>query len=281
VLDERGQSVGAVLTVRDVTEQRAREEERERLLSERDRAVTELEQAMRSRSRFYASMSHELRTPINAIIGYNDLLRSGVYGDVPDEQQVALDRVSRAAGHLLELINDVLDLSKLEAGKLTIQPEPVLISDVISDLRATMQPLADEHGAELRIAVENACERTFMTDPRRLRQILMNLLSNAIRYGEGSPVDMRCDLPGDRLVVEVEDRGPGIPADRLEQIFDEFVQLGSHQRGGTGLGLPIARALARQLGGDIAARSQEGSGSTFTLDLAEMSPAEPGAEEGA
>jgi PAS domain S-box-containing protein len=266
VVEASGEAVGAVLTVRDVSEQRRREAEREKLLEERDRALDELKEAMRHRSRFYASMSHELRTPINAIIGYNELLMEGVYGPLPESQRAALERAGRAARHLLELVNDVLDLSKIEAGKITIQMEPVAIEALVGDLSATMEPLARTHGVDIRFHFGEGCDRTVDTDPRRLRQILMNLISNAIRYGEGEPVDVRCEAAGG-VRISVQDRGPGIERDRLGDIFEEFVQLANTENGGTGLGLAIARALARSMGGDVTADSTPGEGSTFIVEL--------------
>jgi PAS domain S-box-containing protein len=266
VVDVEGRRVGAVLTVRDVTEQRRREAEREQALEERDRALDELRNAMRHRSRFYASMSHELRTPINAIIGYNELLAEEVYGEVPAEQRAALERVGRAARHLLDLVNDVLDLSKIEAGKLQIEREPVQIGALVRDLAATMEPLARSYDVELRFDIDAACDATFDTDPRRLRQIVLNLISNAVRYGEGKPVEVRCHSD-DGIRISVQDQGPGIEADRIEDIFDEFVQLRGSEEGGTGLGLAISRAIARALGGDVLVESEPGRGSTFTLTL--------------
>jgi PAS domain S-box-containing protein len=266
VVDVEGRLVGAVLTVRDVTEQRRREAEREQALAERDHALDELRNAMRHRSRFYASMSHELRTPINAIIGYNELLTEEVYGEVPAEQRAALERIRRAARHLLDLVNDVLDLSKIEAGKIQIEREPVQIGALIRDLAATMEPLAGTYDVELRFNIDAACEATFNTDPRRIRQIVLNLISNAIRYGAGKPVEVRCHSDTG-LRISVQDHGPGIEADRIEDIFDEFVQLGGSEEGGTGLGLAISRAIARALDGDVVVQSEPGQGSTFTLTL--------------
>jgi PAS domain S-box-containing protein len=277
VVDHRGRMRGAVLTVRDVTDQRHREAERDRLLQERDEALAELKEVMHHRSRFYASMSHELRTPINAIIGYNDLLTDGIYGPVPDAQRAALDRSRRAAGHLLDLVNDVLDLSKLEAGKLAVELEPVNVKALIRDLEATMAPLARTRDVRLTFHFDEHCDRSLRTDPRRLGQIMLNLLSNAIRFGAGSPVDVRCfrGPDGGGVRIEVQDRGPGVDPDRLADIFDEFVQLGDAEEG-TGLGLPIARALARTLGGDVTVESTPGAGSTFTVALPEIPP-KPGA----
>jgi PAS domain S-box-containing protein len=270
VVEAGGRTVGAVLTVRDVSEQRRREAERERLLEERDRALDELHEAMRHRSRFYASMSHELRTPINAIIGYNQLLAERLYGDVGEDQAAALERIGRAARHLLDLVNDVLDLSKIEAGKLNIEAEPVQIGALTRDLEATMEPFARTHDVELRFLIDGSCDATFVTDPRRVRQVLLNLISNAIRYGAGSPVEVRCERD-DGVRISVHDQGPGIDPDRVEDIFEEFVQLGGGENGGTGLGLAISRALARALGGDVTVVSRPDQGSTFTLAL----PPEP------
>lgn len=284
----RGEHPVRALVLRDVTEQvRAREqlqiqagelarrnEENQRLaaqragvIAERDRALEELQEAVRRRRRFYSSMSHELRTPINAIIGYNELLRGGIYGELPEKQREPLGRVKRAAKHLLELVNDVLDLSKLEAGKLVLEPSVVDLEELIADLNATMGPLAQENDVELRYEIDAGCADGFVTDTRRLRQIVVNLLSNAIRYAPGGAVDVRCATSGDRLRIEVEDHGPGIPADKLKSIFEEFMQVGDAERGGTGLGLPIARTLARHLGGDIEAHSEPGKGSLFRVEV--------------
>jgi signal transduction histidine kinase len=278
----RSEKTVRALVLHDVTEQvRAQEavtelaRERAALLAERDRALEGLRSAMRQRSRFYASMSHELRTPINAIIGYNDLLADQVYGPVPEQQQVALERIRRAARHLLDLVNDILDLSKVEAGKISVAVEDVWIDELVRDLEATMQPLARSHGVELRFHCDPGTGASLRTDPRRVRQVAMNLLSNAIRYGAGAPVDVRC-VRGDGLRISIEDRGPGIPAERLGEIFDEFVQLGNGEQGGTGLGLAIARSLARSLGGEVTVESEIGAGSTFTVVLPETPPAGDG-----
>ena len=253
----------------------AQGEERERALEERDRALTELRTAMQHRSRFYAGMSHELRTPINAIIGYNDLMLTGVYGEPVPEQAVALERVRHAANHLLELVNDVLDLSKIEAGKLTVTPETFNVAELLDDLGSTMQPLADANNVEVRLHSGGRCEQTFVSDPRRLRQIVMNLLSNAIRYGGRSPVAVGCVIADDTLRVDVVDQGPGIPPEELGRIFDEFVQVGTPSEGGTGLGLPIGRALAQALGGTLTATSTVGKGSRFTLRVPRMTAGPP------
>jgi signal transduction histidine kinase len=245
------------------------------------------EQAERSdalRARFFAAMSHELRTPINAILGYNDLLLAGIYGPVAPAQVAGIERAQRAARHLLELVNDVLDLSKLEAGKVDVHPEPVPLDTLLDDLLATIRPMAAERGCTL--ALEgSACGLTVETDPRRLRQILLNLLSNATKFGAGHPVILRCHAvqpgtpppgrpvdgrrwrAGDGVVIEVADAGPGIAAHDQDRIFEEFVQLPGSSSGGTGLGLPISRRLAEALGGSLWVRSHPGHGATFSVAL--------------
>jgi PAS domain S-box-containing protein len=228
----------------------------------------ELEHAMTARNRFYASMSHELRTPINAIIGYNTLLLDHIYGPLNDKQTHGLQRTHKAANHLLELVNDVLDLSKIEAGKIELSLQPVPFPAIIEDLFVTVRPLADEHGTPLELRVEGEA-KAIISDPRRVRQILLNLLSNAIKFGRGKPitVETRLESP-DSIEVSVTDLGEGIEPDDVPRIFDEFVQLSnSQQLGGTGLGLPISKRLATLLGGSLYVTSTRGEGSTFRLML--------------
>ncbi|HYW10715.1 MAG TPA: ATP-binding protein [Longimicrobium sp.] len=246
-------------------------------VSVRRKAEADREAAVASRSRFYAAMSHELRTPINAILGYNDLILSGVYGDLAGKQEGALERAQRAARHLLDLVNDVLDLSKLEAGKVEVVAEQCSIPDLVRDLFATVRPLAEEKGSDLRM-VDDGAARDVVTDPRRVRQILLNLLSNAIKFGRSRPVEVRVAGGPDRGVsVEVVDQGEGIAPEHLERVFEEFVQLPDSVRGGTGLGLPISRGLSELLGGRLEAESAPGEGSTFRLVLPRTLPGEPDA----
>jgi PAS domain S-box-containing protein len=228
----------------------------------------ELERAMTARNRFYASMSHELRTPINAIIGYNTLLLDHIYGPLNEKQTHGLQRTHKAANHLLELVNDVLDLSKIEAGKIELSVQPVGFPAIIEDLFVTVRPLADEHGTSLELRVDGE-PKAIISDPRRVRQILLNLLSNAIKFGRGKPIVVNVRLTDvDGIEVSVTDRGEGIEPDDLPRIFDEFVQLtNSQQFGGTGLGLPISKRLAALLGGELRVSSARGEGSTFWLTL--------------
>ena len=230
----------------------------------------ELERAMTARNRFYASMSHELRTPINAIIGYNTLLLDHIYGPLNEKQTHGLQRTHKAANHLLELVNDVLDLSKIEAGKIELMLQPVPFPGLIEDLFVTVRPLADEHQTPLQLNVDGE-PKAIVSDPRRVRQILLNLLSNAIKFGRGNPILVDLSLTReDHIEVAVTDQGEGIDPDDLPRIFDEFVQLSnSQQLGGTGLGLPISKRLATLLGGELCVTSEKGKGSTFRLTLPE------------
>ena len=232
------------------------------------RRQVELEKAITARSRFYASMSHELRTPINAILGYNTLLLDHIYGPLNEKQTQGVRRAQKAAKHLLELVNDVLDLSKIEAGKIELQLQPVPFPTLIEDLFVTMRPLADERGSNLSLVVEGE-PRKIISDPRRVRQILINLLSNAIKFGNGKPIQVTfIGLDDGSVRIDVADHGVGIAAEDIPKIFDEFVQLQkTHNEQGTGLGLPISSRLATLLNGRLECRSVPGEGSTFTLLL--------------
>jgi len=226
------------------------------------------ERSEAQRSRFFAAMSHELRTPINAIVGYHDLLLAGVFGELPPGQLHGIERSQKAARHLAELVNDVLDLSKLESGKLKLEIEPFRVDELIEDLLGTIRPMAEERGCEIRVDTTR-CTHPVRSDPRRVRQILLNLLSNAAKFGAGQPIDVRCrPRSGGGVCIEVTDRGPGISPENQPRIFEEFVQLqGSDNDGGTGLGLPISRRLADMLGGILDVESDVGKGATFRLLL--------------
>ena len=226
-----------------------------------------LEQAMGARNRFYASMSHELRTPINAVIGYSTLMLDNIYGPLNAKQKEGLQRTLKAARHLLELVNDVLDLSKIEAGKIELSLQPVMWPSLIEDLFVTVRPLADEFGSTLSLQMEGD-PFNIISDPRRVRQILLNLLSNAIKFGEGKPIRVACKQNSDKGVqIEVIDEGVGIAQDDITRIFEEFVQVSESKQPGTGLGLPISRRLAQLLDGSLTVYSVPGKGSTFRLTL--------------
>jgi two-component system, sensor histidine kinase len=226
-----------------------------------------LEQAMGARNRFYASMSHELRTPINAVIGYSTIMLDNIYGPLNAKQKEGLQRTLKAARHLLELVNDVLDLSKIEAGKIELSLQPVMFPSLIEDLFVTVRPLADEYGSTLSLDIEGE-HFSIVSDPRRVRQIMLNLLSNAIKFGEGKPIRVLCKQNEDGSAqIEVIDQGLGIEQEDIARIFEEFVQVSESKQPGTGLGLPISRRLAQLLDGSLTVCSVSGQGSTFRLTL--------------
>jgi PAS domain S-box-containing protein len=227
-----------------------------------------LEEAMGARSRFYNSMSHELRTPINAMLGYTALILEGVYGELNEAQTRGVERADRAARHLLELVNDILDLSKIEAGKFELKVEPVTFPALLEELFVTVRPLAEQKGSELTLEHDEA-PFTVASDARRVRQIMLNLLSNAIKFGMGRPISVRSSAtPEGGVQVDVCDRGEGIAPDDQARIFDEFVQFGRRKNAeGTGLGLAISQRLAQLLNGTLVVESELGKGSIFTVRL--------------
>jgi signal transduction histidine kinase len=231
-----------------------------------NRTVAQLEEAIAAKERLHAIMSHELRTPLTAIAGYNQLLLDGAFGELRAEQRVVLQRMRSASQHLQSLIDDVLDFAKIESGELLLEPHVVQVRELLDDVLGTIQPLAQDHGSAVHTDIDAAPE-TVISDSRRLRQILLNLLSNAAKYGGGGAITLRARQRGrDELMIEVADSGAGIPQDRLDDIFREFVQL-DQQQGGTGLGLPIARRLTQLLGGELQVKSEVGRGSTFRVVL--------------
>lgn len=239
------------------------------LLNERARRqARDLEKAINERSRFFASLSHELRTPINAVIGYNHLLQEQVFGELTESQTDALAKANRSARHLLELVDDILDISKIEAGKLEMFPEPTDISTLLRDTATSLHLQAREKGIELE--VDAPPQLRAETDPARVRQIVLNLLSNAVKFTDEGRVAVDAERVGgdETVAIRVTDTGPGIPPEDLDRIFDEFEQAGgSAGRGGTGLGLAISRRLAELLGGGLRVESEVGQGSTFILTL--------------
>ncbi len=238
------------------------------LLNERARQQAEdLERAITERSRFFASLSHELRTPINAVIGYNHLLQEKIFGQLNERQTEALEKANRSAQHLLELVDDILDISKIEAGKMEIADEEVDLSSLIRDTATSIQLQAQEKGIDLEVQTPPALE--VRTDPARVRQIVLNLLSNAVKFTDEGSVQLRLERADDsRVRLEVVDTGPGIDPEDVDRIFDEFEQARSGSgKAGTGLGLAISRRLAELLGGGLHVESQPGQGSTFTLTL--------------
>ncbi|HEX7239486.1 MAG TPA: ATP-binding protein [Longimicrobiaceae bacterium] len=241
----------------------------------------EAERANRAKSDFLAVMSHELRTPINAVLGYTDLMEMEIAGPVTQEQRGYLERVRASTAHLLGLVNDVLDLSKIEAGRMGVAREPARAADAVADALSFVSTQAEAGGVRL----ESVCVPPgpgYLGDGDRVRQILLNLLSNAVKFtGDGGRVIVRCGTgrpddashlegPGPWTCIRVEDTGPGIAPEETETVFEPFVQAESpHTRttGGTGLGLSISRRLARLMGGDLTLETELGRGACFSLWL--------------
>ena len=230
----------------------------------------EAEEANRVKAQFLATMSHELRTPLNAVGGYAELLQLGIHGPVTDAQQEALGRIQRSQRHLLALINDLLNFAKLEAGQVEFHIGDVSVEATADSLETLVAPQLALKKLRFSRAQCSGTARV-RADADKLQQILVNLLSNAIKFTpEGGDVALECRESGDSLRIGVRDTGIGIAADRLEQIFAPFVQIGRHLNTvneGVGLGLAISRDLARGMGGDLTVTSVEGEGSTFTLSL--------------
>jgi signal transduction histidine kinase len=227
-----------------------------------------LELASQYKSQFLASMSHELRTPMNAVLGYTRMLLMNVYGELPERVRDVHQRIDKSGRHLLGLINDVLDFSKIEAGQFTLTLNPYSIKDVIHAVVAGMQSLASEKNLTLEVAVRDLPAPS--GDERRISQVLLNLVGNAIKFTDAGAVRIEAEERDAELVVSVSDTGPGIPTADLEHIFEEFRQAeGSvaQRKGGTGLGLAIAKKIVEMHGGKIWVESEVGKGSTFTFTL--------------
>jgi len=231
--------------------------------------------ANQAKSGFLANMSHELRTPMNAIIGYSEMLLEEIEDDpqLPAEQlQADLEKVQLAGKHLLTLINDVLDISKIESGRMAVFWETVELTSVLRDVEVTAQPLVAKNNNRLHCSYRVE-ETPLRTDVTRLRQVLLNLLSNAAKFTRGGDIRLKVwaeqEAP-DELCFEVSDSGIGMSQEQLEKVFDAFVQADlstTKQYGGSGLGLTISRKFAELLGGSLSAESREGEGSRFLLKL--------------
>ena len=234
------------------------------------RARADAEAANRAKSEFLAVMSHELRTPLNAIGGYVELMEMEVRGPVTEGQRSDLARIKRSQTHLLGLINEVLNYTRIEAGAMRYDIAPRSAEDLMAMIEPMVAPLLRAKG--LSFERENGHpDHRVLADSERVGQIFINLLSNAVKFTPpGGSVTLRCEPDGDALAFRVSDTGIGIPADRIESIFDPFVQINSRltrTEEGVGLGLAISRDLARGMGGNLTAESREGVGSTFTLTL--------------
>ena len=272
---------------------------------ELERLSAELLRANRAKSEFLANVSHELRTPLAAVVGFIDLLREGAYGELAPRQVAPVERIESSANHLRELVDQILDLSKLAAGRLEVSTESLSLRAFVIDVASEVESLLNEKGLTFSVAVPASLPKV-ETDPTHLRQILVNLLGNAIKFTESGTITVRAvRVPdgavaqvagrsrrrpllaegGSFVALQVSDTGTGIAERDQERIFEEFEQVnagprGDSQRRGTGLGLSISRRLARLLRGDITVESELGVGSTFTvwlpLDLVEPRPVAAG-----
>lgn len=278
--------------------------------AELERLYSEVARANTAKSEFLANISHELRTPLNAIVGFVELLKDGVYGDLSPRQVPPVDRIAASATHLRHLVDQVLDIAKIAAGRLEVHPETIVLRPFVLNIASELESLVNERGLAFSIAVGASLPRV-RTDPTHLRQILVNLIGNAVKYTPSGSVSIRARLvgaathtlvsrrntPDDPAVarqspdarrvwvaLQVVDTGVGIAAADQVRIFEEFEQVNAGPRGesmqrGTGLGLAISRRLAQLLGGDLRVDSQVGKGSTFTLWLpvhpADLEPVAP------
>ena len=274
---------------------------------ELERLYSDVKRANQAKSEFLANVSHELRTPLNAIVGFVELLRDGFYGDLSPRQVPPVDRIAASATHLRHLVDQVLDIAKIAAGRLEVHSETIVLRPFVLNVASELESLVSEKGLAFSITVGASLPRV-RTDPTHLRQILINLIGNAVKYTPTGTVSVRARLVGappgtngrtppsvrmttpggedpatKRLLaraprtgtwvaLQVVDSGVGIAASDLERIFDEFEQVNAGPRGdsmqrGTGLGLAISRRLARLLGGEISVESEVGRGSTFTVWL--------------
>ena len=269
--DETGTLIGFAKITRDLTE---RMEAQERAL-QNARRLAEVETLSRAKSQFLASMSHELRTPLNAIGGYAELIEMGLGGSVTDQQREYLSRIRSSQQHLLRIINDLLNYSRIEAGKVSYEKEPVSLPAVIETVTAMIGPQATTKGITI---VRVPCDEVMASGDRlKIEQVVLNLLSNAVKFTPpGGKITVGCRIADDKATLSVADTGPGIPRDRVEDIFEPFVQLGrslSSGHEGAGLGLAISRDLARNMDGDITVETGAGRGAAFTLSLPRSEPA--------
>jgi signal transduction histidine kinase len=240
-----------------------------RLFREIEEKGRELEVASKHKSQFLANMSHELRTPLNAILGYTELILDSIYGEVPEKAHAVLERVQINGRHLLGLINDVLDLSKIEAGQLTLSLGDYSLGDVVHGVVAAVEPLAAEKRLAFRAEVAPGLPPG-RGDERRLSQVLLNLVGNAIKFTDKGEVKINASAANGSFTVAVCDTGPGIAASDQAKIFEEFQQAdnsSTRQKGGTGLGLAIAKRIIEMHGGRLWVESSLGQGSTFSFTL--------------
>jgi PAS domain S-box-containing protein len=266
VRDDDGALVGYAKVTRDLTERRAAQQ---RAIADA-RRLAESEAANSAKSEFLTAMSHELRTPLNAIGGYADLLTLGLGGPMSAEQAQYLDRIRRSQQHLMGIITDILNFSRIEAGQISYSVAPVVLSNVVDTVLPMVIPQAISKGIQLERGMSPA-NAIALADQAKVSQILLNLLSNAVKFTKsGGRITVDVESTPTHACLTVKDTGMGIPPDKLQTIFEPFVQLGrsfSSAHEGTGLGLSISRDLAQAMKGNLTVSSVEGVGSTFIVSL--------------
>src|ERR1700688_1513154 len=276
MLEQIQQRDGALQLAHSGLEQRVRERTAQLAVAnkELDLRNREVERATQMKSKFLASMSHELRTPLNAIVGFSDLLAEGTPGQLNDKQKRFVNHIKQGSTHLLQLINDILDLSKIEAGQLELRSEEFLVKDALPEVLSTIRPLAMTKNIQVNQNMES--NSLVKSDRVRFKQILYNLLSNAVKFTpKDGLISIECDDVWDFVRVTVADTGIGIRPEDQRVVFEEFRQIeGSADRAqeGTGLGLAITKRLVEQQGGQISVESELGKGSRFTFTLLAAEP---------
>jgi signal transduction histidine kinase len=264
--DPTGQLVGFAKVTRDLTERR---EAQQRAIADAS-VIAASDAANRAKSEFLATMSHELRTPLNAIGGYAELIDVGIAGPVTPEQHDYITRIRAAQQHLLGIITDLLNYSRIAAGQITCEEQPVDVGAVATHALEMVALQARARSITVQLC---PCpdDLVALADAQKVEQIVLNLLSNALKFAPtGGIVRVRCDRQGDVVTLSVTDNGPGIPVDKHAAVFEPFVQVGrslATPQQGTGLGLAISRDLARAMCGDLTLESVPGQGATFTLSL--------------
>ncbi len=264
-----GQAVGAIVLIQDVTERVAREEQL-RTAMRRAQAASE------AKSAFIASTSHELRTPLSAIVGYSELIAGEISGPITPRQREFLERIRLSTLHLMSLIEEILTFSRIEAGKEELLLDPCDLAELAREAVALLEPQALRKGLTLTFSAPD--QLPAVSDARKVRQVLLNLLGNAVKFTDSGAVHLDVFYDGEYACYRVCDTGPGIGPDQLERIFEAFTQGDqsmTRRKGGTGLGLAVSRKLAEMLGGGLSVESSVGQGSVFTVRLPLHTPEPP------
>jgi PAS domain S-box-containing protein len=278
VHDPNDKVVGVMVMYEDITERKLAEQEREQMYTDLQIANEKAVESSRLKSEFLATMSHELRTPLNAVIGFSGIMLEGMAGQIDDTARHMIQGIYDSSHNLLKLINDVLDLSKIEAGRMELVIAPMSIRSLVSQWQAQMNVIAQKKGLPLEVEIDPQIPDSLYGDAELIRQIVVNLLSNAFKFTEKGKVRLDLRQKNNDVVFRVEDTGIGIPPHALNYIFDEFRQVDSSSQrvyGGTGLGLAIVLRLCVIMGGGIQVSSKLGEGSVFTVTLPSSPVVEP------